>query len=355
MGRSSNSSHFQLSANRLISRIHIRAAYSLPDDTHLNGQIIVECMGWNGAKVHCRGKVFELGKGDSFTSDKPHADMLVDVQDARVLVRWPPIQARPASPTRWSDDDTPRRPITPTAFASSPPPLQLRSPVSPSPRERPAFNAAMTFIGLPPSSSPVRIFEDIDDVEEGVDETVVGLPAEPLSPLNHIDTRPATPVLLTSQKTPPFSDVDEFSDRDEENDPIVEAFGPTGANLLARMAATSTMSPERRRLPLKTSTTPQQNKSPIRQKITKSPIRNHVINQLAYSRLQSIPLSSILKNLPNALKELESSSKAAGNASRELTDGELKTLLDEIPCVGEIVREGKDAAGKPLEDEFYYM
>lgn len=212
----------------------------------------------------------------------------------------------------------------------------------------------MTFIGLPPSS-PVRIFEDIEDIEEGVDETVVGLAAAPFSPLNHIETRPATPVLLASQKTPPFSDVDDFSDRDEENDPIVEAFGPTGANLLARMAATTTVSPERRRLPLKTSTTPQQNKSPLRQKITRSPIRNHVINQLAYSRLQSIPLSSILKNLPNSLKEVGPADKESKDVASDLTDVELKSLLDDIPCVGEIVREGKDAAGKPLEDEFYYM
>ena len=33
----------------------------------------------------------------------------------------------------------------------------------------------------------------------------------------------------------------------------------------------------------------------------------------------------------------------------------LKTIIDGITCIGEIKREGKDAAGKLLESEFYYM
>jgi len=36
-------------------------------------------------------------------------------------------------------------------------------------------------------------------------------------------------------------------------------------------------------------------------------------------------------------------------------DADLKQLLLDIPCIGEIAREGKDAAGKPLENEFYYI
>jgi hypothetical protein len=40
---------------------------------------------------------------------------------------------------------------------------------------------------------------------------------------------------------------------------------------------------------------------------------------------------------------------------RILTTSELKSILDETPCVGEISREGKDAAGKLLESEFYYV
>jgi hypothetical protein len=38
-----------------------------------------------------------------------------------------------------------------------------------------------------------------------------------------------------------------------------------------------------------------------------------------------------------------------------LTAAELRAILREAPCVGEIARSGKDAAGKPLENEFYYV
>jgi len=347
MGRSTQASHVQLSASRLISRVHVRASYTAANESHFNGQILVECMGWNGCKVHCRGKVFELGKGDTFTSDKPQADMLVDVQDARILVRWPPVQPRQGSPTRWSDDDTPRRPVTPSGFASSPPPLQLHSPVSPSPRDRPVFTASSTFLGLHPNSSPLRVYEDREA------NANIGS----LSPIKHIETRPVSPVLVvTHQKTPPVSDNEDFSDKDEENDPVIHDFGPTGGNLLARLAATSTASPIRQRSPLKASSPLKKMASPQRLPTSKSPLRNHVINQLAYSRLQSIPLSSIMQNLPAALKSPDDPAVSLPRKDEAaLSDADLKVLLDELPCVGEIVREGKDAAGKPLEDEFYYI
>ena len=53
MGRSSNSSHYQLSTNKLISRIHVRAIY-IPADPPASAKVKVDCMGWNGVKVHCQ-------------------------------------------------------------------------------------------------------------------------------------------------------------------------------------------------------------------------------------------------------------------------------------------------------------
>ncbi|EME86530.1 uncharacterized protein MYCFIDRAFT_210522 [Pseudocercospora fijiensis CIRAD86] len=85
-----------------------------------------------------------------------------------------------------------------------------------------------------------------------------------------------------------------------------------------------------------------------------SPVKNHVINQLAFSRIHSLPLSTIHSNLPAELRG--AMVKPSDNENQKvLTTGELKTLLDDIPCVGEIRREGKDAAGKLLESEFYYV
>jgi hypothetical protein len=71
-------------------------------------------------------------------------------------------------------------------------------------------------------------------------------------------------------------------------------------------------------------------------------ITNHVINQLAYSRLSSTPLSTILHNLPSDAKE-------------GLTTASLRVAIESTACIGFITREGKDAAGKALESQYYYV
>lgn len=71
-----------------------------------------------------------------------------------------------------------------------------------------------------------------------------------------------------------------------------------------------------------------------------SEIENVLTNHLAYSRLSSTPASFLL-----------SISVLTG----QLDLLQLRTILHNIKCVGVIHREGKDAAGKPLEEEYYYM
>ena len=44
----------------------------------------------------------------------------------------------------------------------------------------------------------------------------------------------------------------------------------------------------------------------------------------------------------------------ANSKIRALTREEVRALLTNEPCVGVIYRQGKDAAGKPLEEEYYY-
>lgn len=68
-----------------------------------------------------------------------------------------------------------------------------------------------------------------------------------------------------------------------------------------------------------------------------------ICNHLAFSRLSSTPLST-----------LRGSSPVLNGISKRL----LRHLLRDgkaIPCVGIIYRQGKDAAGKPLEEEYYYV
>jgi hypothetical protein len=364
MGRSSNSSDYQLSANRLISRVHVQAAYHAADASNASPWVEVECLGWNGAKIHCRGQVYELDKGAAWMSEDPEAEIMLDVQDARVMILWP---AHPSvNKMSWDSDDEALPARTPTAnhFASSPP-IIPRSPVSQSPIRQPVF-AGLTA----QSPAPVLVFEDADAGEEksapntptqaDIDETFIRPASRSFSA-----QRSAIPKVqasfLSSFAADDFSD-----DENEENDPVVHSFGPFGGNILPRFESFSTTTPthgshsvKRRRRSFVTA------ESPRRPSFKDSPIKNHVINQLAFSRLHSQPLSAIHGNLPAELRACvaavkisddQSEAEASTSASTlQLSTRDLKKLMDDIPCVGEIPRSGKDAAGKQLENEFYYV
>ncbi|KAL8784373.1 MAG: hypothetical protein Q9213_004025 [Squamulea squamosa] len=362
MGRSSNSSHYQLSTNKLVSRVHIRAVY-IPADPPEPRMIQVECMGWNGVRIHCEHKTFELGKGDTFTSETDDTDIMVDVQDARVILQWPRGKGKLATPTdsesAWEDLSPSRRH---TGQQQSPlqSPLRhrvrLHSPVSPSRATQPvASNNSLMLSPELVGTGKIEVYEDEDARQE-----------TEAAPASQADATQATEIasqplgILSVSQSSALSEAQEFSDNDEENDPIIHCFGPFGANLDSRMAAiTAKDTPARRRpalSPLKASSISPQR--PRRAGLLgskdeeTSPVMNHVINQLAYSRLASTPLSMILNHLPAHFKaDIRSNSKE----NTGIAAGELKHLLESTACIGEVTREGKDAAGKPLESEFYYI
>ena len=354
MGRSSNSSNYQLSANRHISRVHVRASFHAPDSSHPAGKVEVECLGWNGAKVHCRGEIVELQKGECFLSDKPMAQVMVDVQDTRVMLVWPkdesrePVSVESRSP--WAEESpSKRRAMTATQFASSPPPFlppRPQSPISPTP----ALNLTSTFSSTfraDQAQNEVQVYEDHSSDEDARHDATPG-PA---------DAKPSLPTsddnLLKVSRSTDGPEPEEFSEHDEENDPIVHSFGPFGENILSRFQSFQSTSPERKRKPLKSSSnSPGRSVSASRLKL--SPVKNHVVNQLAFSRIHSLPLSTIHTNLPAELRGAMAKPSDTKNWN-VVTASELKTILDSIPCVGEISREGKDAAGKLLESEFYYV
>lgn len=355
MGRSSNSSHYQLSTNKLISRVHIRATYKAADHPAPR-KIVVECLGWNGVKIHCQGKAWELRKGDSFTSETEDAGIIVDVQDARVLLLWPRHANAISTPTdsdsTWDDENSPRRNFTAgnrgSPFRS---PLRqqhrLQSPVSPSP----AVQASNSLIFNPPLPAPIQVYEDELPADEGLTGDVIAGEATQ-------STQHASQAQGTSPREPhssPLSEPTGFSDADEENEPIVHSFGPFGLNLGARLESFTTNSPERRRplQPIKEATaSPQQRSSSesLRDDAV-NPVINHVVNQLAYSRVSSTPLSTLIENLPTHLKSASPGSKENGDLTLEA----LKKMLDATRCIGEVSREGKDASGKALENEYYYI
>lgn len=365
MGRSSNSSDYQLSANRLISRVHVKASYNAPEGPRLLGEMVVQCLGWNGAKIHYQGSVVELAKGESFVSQKPGSQVMVDVQETRVLLTWP--QEEKQCPWDIESSVSRENSAAPERIASSPPPVlpRLRSPESPSPNQHDNANDSVndtfseTFIAdpfdLPSSPAPVHVYEDNEPAEDDdLPASSTPVPAARESP-EVVDRSTPTPTKASvhqSMSTNPSDAPDELLENDEENDPIVHSFGPYGDNLLTRFESFKSTCKEedRPRIPLKISLK-SANQLPVEVQSTRnlSPVKNHIINQLAYTRIHSLPISAIYNNLPAEMKGGRSFGEKA------LSSEELKDLMDRIPCVGEIARSGKDAAGKALEDEFYYV
>lgn len=414
MGRSSNSSHYQLSANRLISRVHVKARYVPAGEALEPNRVEIVCCGWNGLKLHCQGRTWELGKGDTFTSDTENTEIMLDVQDARVRIQWPKKERSDVlgglSDSSW--DDSPRSkpvtmsrrgaPGTPGAPGASPlqsSPLRgarIASPVSPTPVGIPASGASLQALLAQQLGSDaeddddagpaIQIYEDAsaDELELPGQTTIIA------------DMSFATEVMDSfSSELSEIHPDDEGKDQhdqnddgdypDEENDPIIHSFGPFGANLSSRLASITTCSPriERPRLsriPSEGSITSQtadmsspragkpdeydvgrrcsvdgvglgiavnENASRpeppvISSNVNIDTVRNHLINQLAFSRLASSPLSTIMSNLP-------------AEERRDLTRDGLRYIIDGTKCVGVILRQGKDAAGQALESEYYYV
>lgn len=423
MGRSSNSSDYQLSSHRNISRVHVRARY-LPPTTPAHpprGTLEVECLGWNGVKVQTRRgttKVVELAKGEKYLEEIFDQPVVLDVQDTRVMLVWPKDLPRdgpaaglssaamaagrsageePGSP--WSAESPSRSTLlmSHAPFGSSPPLLVPGRQISPvSPRRGLDFGATFTSTFRDADDDAddglVQIYEDQpgedDDADAPHDPTPVPgtpTPKPVLSNVASIKKQLQQSPLCTTAGAGAASDPEDLSEHDEENDPIVHSFYNTGDNLLSRFQSFQPSSPERRkRKPLHQAPS---NSSPgrVQQRSFKaggngpaslssprkptaaaaavtrpnwSPVRNHVINQLAFSRIHSLPLSTIHSNLPAELRAAAAAattSSPALTSADDLSPADLQNLLLDIPCVGEIRREGKDAAGKLLESEFYYV
>lgn len=362
MGRSSNTCHYQLSANRLLSRVHIKARYIAATAPLESDKVEIICTGWNGLKLHSQGRTWELGKGDTFISDNQHAEIMLDVQDARVIVAWPNAERKDsigaASDSSWDEESSPPMRASATSargqlIESSPMRRhpRMQSPVSPTP-VRPGQNAALydPFLDIssdPPAAreSSVQIYED--ESSEPEQDIAAGH--------SMISTIAATSLQAPLSQSSELSEPEEEEHNpDEENDPIVHSFGPFGADISSRMASfTAGGSPEASRgrskrpaveSPARSLSNSTDNADPV-------PIINHVVNQLAFSRLSSTPLSVIMNNLPADLKGVSPTHME----NRGLTKDELRKMLNAAACIGEIHREGKDAAGKALESEYYYI
>ncbi|QDS70592.1 hypothetical protein FKW77_000093 [Venturia effusa] len=366
-GRSSNSSDHQFPTNRHISRVHVIAQYQPPSTLHASSSILVKCLGWNGAKVRCGGQSYELDKGDSWVSTQPAAEIMLDVMECRVMIKWPISEQNRSSSipssSAWAENSSPPRRILAglgnTVLPSSPPAMRAPSPISPLSARRNLTSDILTSEATCVSDhTAVHVYED--DISDHVY-------ADPESPSKSNQSRPPLRE-RASMASFSSSNVDDLSDQEngnEENDPVIHSFGPYGSNLLDRLDSFSHTSPlqpqQRMRKALRVVSEPSKRETPastkninlaLKKQVQESPVKNHVINQLAFSRVHAMPLSLIHSNLP---ADLKTCTGPGPGEDEELTDSDLRRVLHAIPCVGEINRQGKDAAGKALENEFYYV
>ncbi|RFU30561.1 hypothetical protein B7463_g5766, partial [Scytalidium lignicola] len=352
MGRSSNSSHYQLSANRLISRVHVKARYIAAASPFEPNKVEIVCTGWNGIKLHCQGRTWELGKGDSFTSETENAEIILDVQDARVLIALPSKNRKASlSDASWDEEGSPsgrNSALNSRGQVIESSPLRrnqrLQSPVSPTPAGGPSITSA-SFTSLFSNSGAHTVVQVYEDENSDNEKEVVGGKGQSQLSTQGVD--------FGSSQSSELSDPED-DDPDEENDPIVLSFGPFGANISSRMASFTASSPERPRgrvRSIKASPEKRRSSSEATNTAELLPVVNHVVNQLAFSRLSSTPLSMIMSHLPAELKN----PNATGAENKGFQKDDLRKLINATKCIGEIHREGKDAAGKPLESEYYYI
>ncbi|KAJ5105057.1 hypothetical protein NUU61_002404 [Penicillium alfredii] len=357
MGRSSVSCQHQLAASRMISRVHVKATYKPAPNPFDRDRVEIMCMGWNGIKIHCQGKKYDLAKGKTFTSDIRDADIMIDVHDARVLVQWPRLDRKDCPSTdseQTSDEATPtQKGQSRRALQDSPLPdrQRLASPVSPSPAVQRAIPPSSPLFTPSRARAAVVVYEDEPSPLKR-HNTVGGITSQ--------SARRASAILQSSHVSD-LSDSrrsEDFSDNDEENDPIVHSFGPFDDSPTHSARSARSLLPAQPLQPTQSLNQPSQasenegevvedKSQPLDERFER--VRNHAVNQLAFSRLSSTPFSTILNNLPPSY--WKSDNKNVSGPSR----AEIRYILENSKPIGKVAREGKDAAGKPLESEYYYI
>ncbi|EER39404.1 transcription factor Tos4 [Histoplasma capsulatum H143] len=256
----------------------------------------------------------------------------------------------------WEESSPVRKPGT-TSHPLQASPLRSRgrlaSPISPSP----AVQALQP--PEPPLLTPSRSVHSAVVVYEDEPSPTRQKDSKSTSQLTEVVSSPFHNENLRNSMSSSCDDkAEELSEHDEENDPIIHSFGPFGDNILPRMASFNTgMSPVRSPVNIrKPAVSPRQHTAaskPVKteddQHSLKQNVQNHVVNQLAFSRLSSTPLSTIISHLPPELW------KKTPSGDGGFSSLEIKSIIGTIACIGEVSREGKDAAGKPLESEYYYI
>ncbi|KAK6512979.1 hypothetical protein TWF506_009141 [Arthrobotrys conoides] len=404
-GRSVNKCTYLMSKSHTVSRVHFKVTYL---SFALRKSVEVHCVGYNGGKVHCRGDTWELRYGDIFWSESGD-DIMIETDNTRVVIRWPSddLQATtPVSPVinpvvipsntfpypaeydlsietkarngrpfptegveffgKFTHEPVPKINIPKPRNGSidinaltEPAPLRLsrepwnNNPDSPCPqpkRQRLMPVSPLPFAILSTSQSNFTLYEDEDDEDEDV-------VFAPISPVEDEEEDHGF-VLRESEKPEALNtevelDDDEEDEEEEEEEAVNNNEEEEDADYndedsenvnesVAHATPTKhTAKSQKAAYKLKHKLDESVAQDPLTPK-SKISLMKHLSNQIAFSRLASTPLSNLIKSLPPGVRE---------KVSVEF----VQALLTSVPCIGEIKREGKDASGKLLEPEYYYI
>ncbi|KAK9370489.1 hypothetical protein V1509DRAFT_560512 [Lipomyces kononenkoae] len=295
LGRSSNSSSIVLSrTNKLISRVHVATRYISSANA-----IEVRCLGWNGACVGTPTEEYALAKGET-VEISADANIIIDVCGER---------ARVEVVADIEDDETDEEIFVSEKASNSTVSDRDVSPVS-----------------VCGQTDPKVGFKIWEDREENIGRAVDKKENSPTVPAVMPASNAHPAENITAQKAPAVQSA--AASQNERGQQTITALAVPLSE--ARQA----------------SPTPIETGEPVRRSDSREPetdlgkLRIHIIAHLAYSRLASTPLSELKSSLP-----------IVDSLPVEI----LRTIIKSIPCVGVIQRQGKDASGKRLEEQYYYI
>ncbi|KAK6343511.1 hypothetical protein TWF730_011101 [Orbilia blumenaviensis] len=401
-GRSANKCTYLLSKSHIVSRVHFQVTYL---NLALRKRVEIHCVGYNGGRAHCRGEIWELRYGDIFWSESGD-DIMLETDNTRVVIRRPaddPVLLSPSPATVMSvvipSDNFPYPPeFDPSAeieardglphptegvdsfgkffnepvrklgipkprngsidanALAEPAPLRMSrepwnsNPDSPCPqpkRQRIRPVSPLPFTYLPASQSNFTLYEDSDDDD---------LPIPPSSPVKAEEEDHGL-VLRESEKPEALNtevevddDDDEEEDRSNDEEGSGSEYDEEDAENVVESTTHAHITPTKTKNSAKSRKAAYKLKHKLDESVAQDPLTpkskislmKHLSNQLAFSRLSSTPLSNLVKSLPPDIRT-------------KVPIDLIQALLTSTPCVGEIKREGKDASGRPLEPEYYYI
>lgn len=307
VGRSSISCDVAVSAkNKLCSRVHARLSYS-------NGLIVIECLGWNGLVADV--PQWENGQRiyKRYQVVKNQVIYIERVNDVVLDLQGDLLRIEPASPAS-SDATIDELGWLPSSELSSDAENELK-------HTQQSDTEKLENVGTTNTQGPQNKLKS-ENMAECNSEGGVESSSLPLPVLKTVYTESST--VSHSEESKPENDMPKRTICDED------LRGTFGAHSDAE-----NRDPVDRKRPAFEAI---EERNPKQSKLSDVDIVRIATNHIAFSRLGSTPLSTLI---------------ASNENFQGMPRAELEAILENIDCIGSI--HIKDGYGKPLETEYYYV